>query len=449
MDSVSYPQKGQGMQIKRYRGADMQEALQKVKQDLGTDAIILSTRQVRGGRGTFGLFGKPMLEVTAARDGELSAEDAVSLASSNSGILSKLSKATKPGAGGASGPGDLAVRQLMAKHRVETQGLLAPLQDDIHELKEILRATGERGRDRARDDATISQIRAEMAEMRQMLHMLSAQSAGLKDANFPENLVVLYQQLLFNGVEEKFARRLIEECARTIPPKDLEDFPYVKIFLARMLMKIVRVTGGIEADPGRQKVVALVGPTGVGKTTTVAKLASEQLLKHHRQVALITVDTFRIAAVEQLKVYAKIMGVPISVVNDKTELQHALQNYSNKDVVFVDTGGRSQRDEVQMSELYSLFGNGSDAAVDVLLTLASTTKDSDLTEITRKFGEIPIKAATFTKLDESTQYGSIFNHSIRFKLPVSYLATGQKVPEDLEVATKERLVDLLLNITEG
>jgi len=443
------------MQIKRYRGADMQEALQKVKQDLGTDAIILSTRQVRGGKGSFGLFGKPLLEVTAARDADLSPEDAASLAGSNPGLLGKFAKGRKPGAwpgtapGGAPGGDDQVVRQVMARHRVETQGLLAPLQDDIHDLKEILRTVTERGRERARDDASMGQIRAEMADMRQMLHMLSAQSAGLRDANFPENLVVLYQQLLFNGMEDKFARRLVEECVRTIPSKDLEDFAYVKIFMARMLMKIVRVTGGIQTDPGRQKVVALVGPTGVGKTTTVAKLASEQLLKHHRQVALVTVDTFRIAAVEQLKVYAKIMGVPIAVVSDKAELQHALANFSGKDMVFVDTGGRSQRDELQMTELYSLFGNGSDSAIEVCLTLGATTKDADLTEITRRFGEIPLKSVIFTKLDESTQYGSLFNHSIRFKLPVAYLTTGQKVPEDLEVSTKERLVDLLLNITEG
>jgi flagellar biosynthesis protein FlhF len=437
------------MQIKRYRGADMQEALQKVKLDLGTDAVILSTRQVRGGRGSFGLFGKPMMEVTAARDADLSPEDAATLATSNPAVFNKLSKGRRPGAAPSAGGDDLGMRQMMAKHRVETQGLLAPLQDDIHELKDILRTASERGRDQAREEGSVASIRAEMAEMRQMLHMLSAQSAGLRDANFPENLVVLYQQLLFNGMEDKFARRLIEECSRTVPPKDLEDFAYVKIFLARMLMKIVRVTGGIQTDPGRQKVVALVGPTGVGKTTTVAKLASEQLLKHHRQVALITVDTFRIAAVEQLKVYAKIMGVPISVVNDKTELQQAIQSYSSKDIVFVDTGGRSQRDEMQMSELYSLFGNGSDAGMDVCLTIAATTKDADLTEISRKFGEVPLKSVLFTKLDETTQYGSIFNHSIRFKLPVAYLTTGQKVPEDLEMATKERMVDLLLNITEG
>ena len=431
------------MQIKRYRGADMQEALQKVKQDLGSDAIILSTRQVRGGRGTFGMFGKTLLEVTAARDADLSPEDAATLATANPGLAVK---GRRPWAPPAAGTGDdQAVRQLMAKHRIETQGLLAPLQDDIQDLKEILRNVTDRGQ----DQASIGQIRAELAEMRQMLHVLSAQSAGLRDANFPENLIVLYQQLLFNGMEDKFARRLIEECVRTVPPKDLEDFSYVKIFLARMLMKISRVTGGIQTDPGRQKVVALVGPTGVGKTTTVAKLASEQLLKYRRQVALITVDTFRIAAVEQLKVYAKIMGVPIAVVNDKSELHLALRSFSGKDVVFIDTGGRSQRDELQMTELNSLFGNGSEPPIEVCLTLAATTKDSDLTEITRKFGEIPLKAVIFTKLDESTHYGSIFNHSIRFKLPVAYLTTGQKVPEDLEAATKERLVDLLLNITEG
>jgi flagellar biosynthesis protein FlhF len=429
------------MQIKRYRGADMQEALQKVKKDLGADAVILSTRQVRGGLGTFGLFGKPMLEVTAARDLEGDGEEAKSFLAS----LPQSFMRGKGGKKGAPGQEELALRALLAKQRLETQSLLAPLQDEIQELKDVLRATGEARRAAVHDEAAIGQLRAEIADMRQMLHGLAAQSAGLRDANFPENLVVLYQQLIFAGMEEKFARRLMEEALKTILPKDAEDFAYVKIFLARMLMKIVKVTGSFQPEPGRQKVVALVGPTGVGKTTTVAKLASEQLLKHHRQVALITVDTFRIAAVEQLKVYAKIMSVPITVVNTRQELQQALASYAQKDMIFIDTGGRSQRDDVQMSELQQLFGENS--AVETYLTLSATTKDTDLTEISRRFGEVPLAGVIFTKLDEAVTYGCIFNHSIRFKTPIAYLTTGQKVPEDLEVATKERLVDLLLNIS--
>jgi len=433
------------MQIKRYRGADMHEALQKVKRDLGNDAVILSTRKVRGGIGAFGLFGKPMLEVTAARDLDDADGSNGSLVNSLSQVVQRgrLGRGARP-AGADTTENDL-VRHFLARNRTDTQSMLVPLQDDIQELRNLLQTVGNAQQNALRDDAALTQMRRDLSDMRQMMQTLAMQSAGLREADFPENLVVLFQQLCFNGMEEKFARRLVEESAKTIPPAHLEDFAYVKIFLARMLMKIMKVTGGIRVEPNQQRVVALVGPTGVGKTTTVAKLASEQLLKHRRKVALITVDTFRIAAVEQLKVYAKIMGVPITVVNNKTELDQAIRNFDDADVIFVDTGGRSQRDDLQMAELHTLFG-GSEG-MDIGLTLSATTKDADLAETTRRFGELPLASVVFTKLDESTVFGPIFNHAIRFKLPISFLTTGQKVPEDIETATKERLVDLLLNIS--
>jgi len=426
------------MQIKKFRGADMQEALQHVKRELGQDAIILSTRQVRGGGGTFGLFGKPMLEVTAARDSEDNGGDAA-------GLLASLPNAFAKGrrVRGAGTESDL-VKQILARNQIDTQSLLAPLQDEIQELKELLHHAGDVQRESVRESVSLSQIQSEISEMRQTLQSLSAQSAGLREAEYAENLVVLFQQLIFNGMEEKFARRLIEESMKNIPVGEMEDFAYVKIFLARMLMKILKVTGGIRTEPNRQTIAALIGPTGVGKTTTVAKLASEQMLKFRRKVGLITVDTFRIAAVEQLKVYAKIMGVPITVVGSKQELRRAIQDFAECDAIFVDTGGRSQRDGLQMSEIYRMFGG--DDPIDVYLTMSVTTKDSDQSEITRRFGQIPLAGVMYTKLDESTTFGSMFNHSIRFKTPVAYLTTGQKVPEDIEVATKERLVDLLLNI---
>ena len=431
------------MQIKKYRAADMHEALQKVKKDLGADAIILSTRQVRGGGATFGLFGKPMLEVTAAREMPGTPGDSQTLLSAMpQGVRNKL--VGPPSQDGSAPESDL-IQQMLSKNRLDAQTLLAPLQDEIHELREILQTVGKSQRNVIRDDSAIQQMQSDIAEMRGLLNTLSTQSTTLNTTDFPDNLVALYQQLTFNGMEEKFSHRLIEEAQKSIPQKEMEDFSYVKIFMARMLMKIIRVTGGVQTNPEKQKVIALVGPTGVGKTTTVAKLASEQMLKYRKNVALITVDTFRIAAVEQLKVYAKIMGVPITVVQGREEMHQAIEKFSEADVIFIDTGGRSQRDELQMSEIYQLFG-GEDR-VDVYLALTASTKDTDMSEITRRFNEIDLAGIVFTKLDEATGYGSLFNHAIRFKLPIAYLTTGQKVPEDIEVATKERMVDLLLNIT--
>jgi flagellar biosynthesis protein FlhF len=432
------------MQIKRYRATDMHEALSKVKKDLGADAIILSTRQVRGGVGTFGLFGKPMLEVTAAREAPEGGED-------NGSSLAALPRLTrnaltaKSDAPAATGAASDLMRQMLSRNKLETESLLAPLQDDIHDLKELMQGVGESQKNAVREDMALQQLRSDVSDMRQQMQSLTALSTETRAPDYPDNLVVLYQQMIFNGVEEKFVRRLVDEAQKSIPAKEMEDFSYVKIFLARMLMKIIQTTDGIVPAPDQQKVVTLVGPTGVGKTTTVAKLASEQLLEHRRKVALITVDTFRIAAVEQLKVYGKILGVPVTVVQSKAELQQAINNHANADVIFVDTGGRSQRDDLQMAEIYKLFGESQ--GVDFLLTLSATTKDADLTEITRQFNEIPLSGVVFTKLDESTTFGSLFNHAIRFKLPVSHLTTGQKVPEDIETATRERLVDLLLNIS--
>ena len=430
------------MQIKRFRGTDMNDALQQVKKSMGNDAIILSTRHVRGGGGTFGLFGKPMLEVTAARDTDENGGEA-------SALLAALPRGLPKGrrAGSATQGESEFLRQMMTKNRQETENLLAPLQDEIYELKQILHSVGESHREQLHDSSALTQIQSEITEIRQALHALSAQSAGLRDADFPENLIVLYQQLIFSGMEEKFSRRLVEESLRNIPDKEMNEFSYVKIFLARMLMKIIQVTGGIRVEPNQQKIIALVGPTGVGKTTTVAKLASEQHLKYRRPVGLITIDTFRIAAVEQLKVYAKIMGLPITVVTGKVDLERAIAEFAGHDVIFVDTGGRSQRDDLQMAQLYEMFGG--EHPIEIYLTISATTKDTDQIEITRRFGQIPLAGVVYTKLDESTVFGPIFNHSIRFKSPIAYLTTGQKVPEDIEVATKERLVDLLLNIAGG
>ena len=425
------------MDLKRYRVNNIQEALQLIKKDLGPEAVIVSTRQVKEGKGTFGLFGKTVLEVTAALDQEQKSAPA------------KTPPPTKAAAAVAYGIKDQEtlpssnVVPFRSTSTKDSQSLILPIQKDVQELKESIDEI--KIKTATYGDHVINQLKHELGEMRHMLHMIVSQSVHHDDLHLPENLMILFQQMKFGGLEEKFARRVVLEAQKNISEEDLQNFSYVKIFLARMLMKIIKTTNGIENIEQSQKIVSLIGPTGVGKTTTAAKICSEQILQYKRKVALITVDTMRIAAVEQLRAYAKVINVPLSIVSDKVELDRAISSYADYDVIVIDTGGCSQRDETQMFELRDIFDER--GRLHNILVLSATTKDSDTNEITRKFGSMPLDSIVFTKLDESSSYGSIFNHAIRFKKPVSYLTTGQNVPEDIELATKERLVDLLLHIS--
>lgn len=438
------------MNLKRYRVHNIQEALQLIKKDLGPEAVIVSTRQVKDGNKAFGLFAKTMLEVTAAKDDKSQAKPAPATASNLAGgYRATVNGSPRASEGGttvappeASPPVSRAASSPSSSIS-DPYKVLQPLRQEIQDLREMIQTLGDRTA--SYEGQTVAQLKQELGEMRYMLHSLASKSGQSEDLNLPENLMVLYQQLRFSGMEEKFARRLMLEAQKNIAEEDLQNFSYVKIFIARMLMKIVKTTRGVENITAPQKIFSLIGPTGVGKTTTAAKIASEQLLRYKRRVALITIDTYRIAAVEQLRTYAKIINVPLSIVADKSDLDRAIASYSDYDVIIIDTGGCSQRDESQMFELREMFDER--GRLHNVLVLSTTTKDSDLNEITRRFGVVPIDSVIFTKLDESSSYGSIFNHSIRFKKPISFLTTGQKVPEDIEVATKERLVDLMLNIS--
>ena len=432
------------MNLKRYRVTNIQEALQLIKRDLGPEAIIVSTRQVKEGRGTFGLFGKTVLEVTAARDDRPKATLSTALGRNLNGQPSLSAEELTPSAEVQNPPLRHPSPPLSSPPPFDP-GHLQPIRQELQGLREMVEELG--NRTSAFEEFSNNQLRHELGEMRHMLHLMASRSSLPDDLDLPENLMMLYQQLKFGGLEDKFSRRLVLEAQKNISDEDLQNFSYVKIFLARMLMKIIRTTEGIEYITSSQKVVALIGPTGVGKTTTAAKIASEQMLKRKRRVGLITVDTFRIAAVEQLRTYAKIINVPLRIVSDRQEMDKAVESFSDCDVVVIDTGGCSQRDEGQMFELREIFDER--GRIHNLLVLSSTTKDNDLNEITRKFGVMPIDGVIFTKLDESASYGTIFNHAIRFKQPISFLSTGQKVPDDIEMATKERMVDLLLNISGG
>ena len=259
--------------------------------------------------------------------------------------------------------------------------------------------------------------------------------------NHAEELAALNQQLLSQGVEKNIARKLTEEINRIVSSKKLLKNNELKLCLIRVLKEMGITEGQVRIEPGKQKIVAFIGPTGVGKTTTIAKLAAIEAVKMKKQVALITLDNYRIGSIDQLKIYAKIIGIPIEVASTGKEFKKCLNKLKDKELILIDTAGMSQSNEYQFNEFKIFFNKLRN--VETHLLLSATTKEDVLLDILARFKVFPISKLLFTKLDESTTYGNLFNQLIRSKIPVSYLTNGQQIPEDIEIATLEKLVDLI------
>jgi flagellar biosynthesis protein FlhF len=191
----------------------------------------------------------------------------------------------------------------------------------------------------------------------------------------------------------------------------------------------------------QKRIMAFVGPTGVGKTTTIAKLAARWALQDKKKIALVTIDTFRIGAVEQLRIYGEIIGVPVEVVTSPAELQHVLARHKNKDTIFIDTTGRSAKRPMQLAELRAFLDPVKN--LEKYLVVSATIKARDLLTIYRAYSSIGLTAAIFTKLDETDSLGPLLDLCHRTSLPVAYVANGQNVPEDLEEADSTALARLL------
>jgi len=263
---------------------------------------------------------------------------------------------------------------------------------------------------------------------------------------FASTLMPSYQRLLASGMDETLARHLIEKAQNSLEPDKLSDASSVQEHVARLVLKSTPASGPLGAPAGEPIVAAFVGPTGVGKTTTIAKLAAHYALGEKRQVALVTLDTYRIAAVEQLRLFAKIIGLSVDIVLTADELAQALVRHHDKEIVLIDTAGRSQRDVLQMAELTSFFTDNQ--RVEVHLVLSATASLANLSDTVARFKPLGLTSLLFTKLDESTAFGPLLSTALHTQLPMSYFTTGQRVPEDIEVATPERVVDLILNVSQ-
>ena len=473
------------MELKTYQAQSMAEALEKVKRELGPDAVILNTRTLRRG-GVLGVGARNIIEITASRDrNALPAVERRAMAYRAAGTVGRTPAAAEP--------------FRPAPTRTPPR---APL-TQVFENTDLMAGAGASGRDAGELSNVATGLRDEMREIRGMVSELLSRPAVVSEAapSIPAEFQDYYTRLLQNAVAEELAREVIakarerlDDCRsrilsgvagkldqaqaqEKIAAKLGELIPAVlSECVERMLPLAEPVAIDAEDSP---KVVALVGPTGVGKTTTIAKLAAQFRLREHKTVGLITIDTYRIAAVDQLKAYADIMSLPLEVVFTPEELSAAIVKLSHCDVILIDTSGRSHRDMQRLGELRAYLdaarkvvepprptgdqaarlkpatgeaakrgAGGSAAAVakrlEVHLLLSCTCHEDQLLQVAERFASLDVDRVVFTKVDEAVGSGVILNVASRLKWRMSYLTTGQEVPDDIEVGHRRRIAEMLL-----
>jgi flagellar biosynthesis protein FlhF len=285
-------------------------------------------------------------------------------------------------------------------------------------------------------------LKEQLSDLQSMIEDLCRKNEQSTSPELPESLFTLYTDLIDAEISEDLARELVERVRQSVGPHDLDDAVLLKARLTRMVEDEFRVSGPLQVEPGERRLVALVGPTGVGKTTTIAKLAANFHLRERRRVGLITVDTYRIAAVEQLRTYADIIDLPMEVVSTPREMREAVKRLSDLDLVLMDTAGRSPRDEVKIQELRCMLGEAQ--ADEVHLVLSSVSSVENMKKTAERFAGVGVTSLLLTKLDEATGLGHIIPVMRSCQFPLSYVTNGQNVPDDIEPADTRRLTRAVL-----
>lgn len=398
------------MRIKKYLVKDIKDALIQIKQELGENAVILQTRKIRKG-GFLGIFGGEIFtEVTAVAEEEPA-------------------------------PVDTRRRDFEVKENH---------QDTIYNLREILSqniikepSTSTEKNESRIDSASskenskdTSKIMKDMEEIKKMFNQLNIKIELLNGElrEFPVKLRHLFRKMIEQSVDEPLALQIISEVKQldSLETSELQEF-FLKKFSELIKVEIPSIDKGISI---------FLGPTGVGKTTTLAKLAANLKLKQKKKIAILTIDTFRIAAVNQLKTYSEIMNIPFFVAYTPQEAKNIITTIENFDSILIDTAGRSQKDEIHLDELKKYVEIINPNHRFLLLNIAVNFKD--LIEIVERFSICGPTHLVFTKLDETNNFGNILNVQNVFDLPVAFVTTGQNVPEDIEKAEPRKLSELIL-----
>lgn len=375
------------MKVKKYVVKNMNEAMAKIRNELGKDAIIVSQRKVRK-EGIKGYFTPKMIEVTAALDRY------------NKDNEKKQSI-------------DSIKALIYNKQEEQKRALISEKQ--IDKKDKIIKNT----------DSANENIIKELIEMKNMIKELQSNRMETKDENDIDSFIDSLD------ISKESKKRIIEEILKIDSDNDIEE--KFKISLENIVP---------EYEDKERKIEILIGPTGVGKTTTIAKLAGRKALLEKKKVGLITIDTYRIGAVEQLKTYSDIMNIPFKVVYSIKEMDEALEKLKDCDSIFIDTTGRSAKNTMQISELRAYINKIPNKLIH--LVISSTIKNKDIKVILQGYGVIDFDSIIVTKLDETSNYEILIDALIDGNKPISYMTLGQSVPDDIKKVSKNFIIDLIV-----
>jgi flagellar biosynthesis protein FlhF len=378
--------------IKKFKAPTMWEAMKLAKDFFGDSAIVLQSKKIKEG-GLYDLTKAEVVEITATSEQYL---------------------AEKTGSADiGSGPTVYSPASVRKVREVKAPNVNTPTNGS-------------------------TEIKAELDQLKASLMELSESLRFKKMLLLPETTEFLVEQL---GIEEELAAELVQRIFLKLQGADLKDKSRIHKALRLEMANYFKVSKGLEVHKGRPKVICLAGPTGMGKTTTIVKLATNPEFYGNRRVALITIDTYRVAAAAQLKTFAVLANLPLEIVYQPAELRTAMDKLKDYEVILIDTAGRSPHNKKHLDELKHFVEIA--APDEIHLVMSVSTRTDNVVAAAKKFGALPVNRLILTKIDETDRLGHVLNIAGKIDLPVSFLTNGQSVPDDILLADKHELATMI------